>query len=93
MLFFKFYAPESFLAFSAISLLLFNTFIINFLKFKTPILNFEIFHQIGTILLLLLFLLSNVSFFNIGFDFFFITSFALHNLKFFLTIIILFFLF
>ena len=91
MLFFKFYAPESFLAFSAISLLLFNTFIINFLKFKTPILNFEIFHQIGTILLLLLFLLSNVSFFNIGFDFFFITSFALHNLKIFLTIIILFF--
>ena len=57
MLFLKFYAPESFLAFSAISLLLFDTFIINFLKFKTPI-----FYQIGTLFLLLLFILSNVSF-------------------------------
>lgn len=72
MLFFKFYSPEIFLTFSTILLLLFNTFLINKLKFKTPILNFEIFYQIFTILLILLLLLTNVSYYNIGFDFFFL---------------------
>jgi len=74
MLFFKVFIPEIFLAFSTILLLLFNTFLINKLKFKTPILNYEIFHQIITIFLILLFLLTNISSFNIGFDFFFFTS-------------------
>lgn len=72
MLFFKVYLPEIFLAFSTILLLFFNTFLINKFKFKIPILNFEIFFQIITILLILLMLLSNVSSYNIGFDFFFL---------------------
>jgi len=71
MLFFKVYLPEIFLAFVTILLLLFNTFLINKLKFKTPILNFEILPQIITTLLILLLLLKNVSSYNIGFDFFF----------------------
>lgn len=91
MLFFKVYLPEMFLAFSAISLLLFNTFLISQLKFKTPILNFEIFFQISTILLILLLLLTNIASYNIGFDFFFFTSYSTQNLKIFLTINILFF--
>lgn len=91
MLFFKVFIPEIFLAFSTILLLLFNTFLINKLKFKTPILNYEIFHQIITIFLILLFLLTNVSSFNIGFDFFFFTSYGTQNLKIFLTFNILFF--
>jgi NADH-quinone oxidoreductase subunit N len=91
MLFLKVYLPEIFLGFSAISLLLFNTFLINKLNFKTPILNFEIFHQILTILLILFFLLCNISSFNIGLDFFFFTSFETQNLKIFLIFNTLFF--
>lgn len=88
----KIYFPEGFLAFSAIALLIFNTLLIHFLKFKMPILNVEILHQIFTILVLLLFLLSNIHYFNIGFDFFFFSSFFSQNLKFFLIISSIFFL-
>jgi NADH-quinone oxidoreductase subunit N len=91
MLFFKVYLPEIFLAFSTILLLLFNTFLINNLKYKTPILNFEICNQIFTILFILFFLLTNISSYNIGFDFFFFTSFATQNLKIFLTLNIIFY--
>ncbi len=93
MLFLKVYLPEIFLSFSTITLLLFNTHLINKLKFKTPILNFEILCQVFTILLLLGFLLLNVSSFNIGLDFFFFTSFASQNLKIFLILNFFFFLF
>ncbi len=84
MLFFKIYLPEIFLGFSAISLLLFNTFLINQLKYKTPILNFEILNQTFSIILILFLLLFNISSFNVGYDFFFFTSFATQNLKLFL---------
>ena len=88
----KTYFPEGFLAFSAIALLLFNTLLIHFLKFKMPILNLEILHQIITILILLLFLLFNINYFNIGLDLFFYTSFFSQNLKIFLNIISIFFI-
>lgn len=91
MLGLKVFLPEVFLGFFTILLLLFNTFLINKLKFKTPILNFEIFQQIITLLFILLFLLSNISSFNIGFDFFFFTSYATQNLKIFITANFLFF--
>jgi NADH-quinone oxidoreductase subunit N len=91
MLFLKVYLPEIYLAFCTIILLLFNTFLINQFKFKTPILNFEIFNQIFNILIILFCLLINISSFNIGFDFFFFTSFTTQNLKIFLTFNILFF--
>ncbi len=84
MLFLKVYLPEIFLSFSTITLLLFNTYLINNLKFKTPILNIEILYQVFTIIVLLVFLLCNISSFNIGLDFFFFTSFASQNLKIFL---------
>ena len=77
----KIYFPEGFLAFSAIALLIFNTLLIHFLKFKMPILNVEILHQIFTILVLLLFLLSNIHYFNIGFDFFFFFLFFFTKFK------------
>ena len=41
--FFKLYSPEIYLIFSGLSLLIYNSYIIN--KFKHPILNFEIFFQ------------------------------------------------
>lgn len=91
MLFFKVYLPEIFLAFSTILLLLFNTFLINNLKYKTPILNFEICNQIFTLLFILLLLLINISSFNVGYDFFFFTSFSTQNLKIFLTLNIIFY--
>jgi NADH-quinone oxidoreductase subunit N len=84
MLFFKIYFPEIFLTFSTLLLLLFNTFLINQFKFKIPILNLEIFNQIFTIFLFLILLLTNISSFNIGLDFFFFTSFSTQNLKIFL---------
>lgn len=91
MLGFKVFLPEAFLGFTIIILLLFNTIIINKSKTKTAILNFEILHQIFSILLILVFLLSNVSSFNIGFDFFFFTSYPTQNLKILVTIILIFF--
>ena len=91
MLFFKIYLPEIFLVFCIILLLIFNTLIINNLKFKTPILNFEIFTQIFTLLGLLLFLLSNIGSFNIGFDFFFFSSSQTQNVKIFVALIFFFF--
>ncbi len=92
MLFLKVYLPEIFLSFSTIILLLFNTYLINKLKFKTPILNFEILYQVFTILLLLFFLLCNISSFNTGLDFFFFNSFATQNLKIFLILNLFFFI-
>lgn len=93
MLFFKIYLPEIFLVFCLIIVLIFNTILINNLKFKTPILNFEIFTQIFTILSLLLLLLSNIESFNIGFDFFFFSSSQTQNVKIFVALNFFFFLF
>ena len=79
--FFKLYTPEGFLTFSSVSLLIFNSFIINNTKFKYPLLNFEIFFQIFTIGIITLLLLLNVSFVNINYNFFFFNTFSTQNLK------------
>lgn len=90
---FKIYSPEGFITLSCLSLLIFNSVFAYNIKFKFPILNFEIFHQVLTILLITLFLLTNMSIISIGFDMFFISTYATQNLKiFFLFICIYFFL-
>lgn len=66
------YFPESFLILSTLFLLLFNSILITSIKFKFPILNFEIFFQLCTILILTFFLLNNISFININYNIFFL---------------------
>ena len=87
----KLYSPEGFLTFSCISLLVFNSLFAYNLKFKFPILNFEIFHQIITITFITQALLTNMSIISIGFDLFFLCNIATQNLKIFLLFIFLFF--
>ncbi len=87
----KLYSPEGFLTFSCISLLVFNSTFTYNLKFKFPILNFEIFHQVITLAVITLLLLTNMSIVSIGFDLFFISTLATQNLKILLVTIFLFF--
>jgi NADH-quinone oxidoreductase subunit N len=87
----KLYSPEGFLIISCISLLVFNSTFTYNIKFKFPILNFEIFHQILTLIVITLLLLTNMSIISVGFDFFFISTIATQNLK--LLLILIFFLF
>ena len=87
----KLYSPEGFLTFSCISLLVFNSTFAYNIKFKFPILNFEIFHQVITIAFITLLLLTNMSIISIGFDFFFFSTIGTQNLKILLLLIFLFF--
>lgn len=75
------YFPESFLILSTLFLLLFNSILITSIKFKFPILNFEIFFQLCTILILTFFLLNNISFININYNIFFFNNYNTQNLK------------
>lgn len=77
----KLYSPESYLIFSCILLLIFNSLFAYNLKYKFPILNFEIFHQTITISCITFLLLTNMSIVNIGFDFFFLSTISTQNLK------------
>lgn len=88
---FKLYSPEGFLTFSCISLLVFNSTFTYNLKYKFPILNFEIFHQILTIGFITFFLLTNMKIISIGFDIFFYSTLATQNLKILLLFVFLFF--
>jgi NADH-quinone oxidoreductase subunit N len=87
----KLYSPEGFLTFSCICLLVFNSLFAYSLKFKFPVLNFEIFHQVITLILITFILLTNMSIISIGFDLFFLCSLATQNLKLFLLFTFLFF--
>jgi NADH-quinone oxidoreductase subunit N len=78
---FKLYSPEGFLTFSCICLLVFNSTFTYNLKYKFPILNFEIFHQILTIGIITFFLLTNMKIISVGFDIFFYSTLATQNLK------------
>lgn len=78
---FKLYSPEGFLTFSCISLLVFNSTFTYNLKYKFPILNFEIFHQVLTISIITFLLLTNMHIISIGFDVFFYSTLATQNLK------------
>jgi hypothetical protein len=75
----KLYSPEGFLTFSCICLLVFNSLFAYSLKFKFPVLNFEIFHQVITLILITFILLTNMSIISIGFDLFFLCSRATQN--------------
>ena len=86
---FKLYSPEGFLTFSCISLLVFNSTFTYNLKYKFPILNFEIFHQVLTISIITLLLLTNMHIVSIGFDFFFYSTLATQNLKMLLLVVFL----
>lgn len=87
----KLYSPEGFLTFSCISLLVFNSLFVYNLKFKFPVLNFEIFHQIVTLTLITFALLTNMSIISVGFDLFFLCNVATQNLKMFLLFIFIYF--
>lgn len=84
--FFKLYTPEIFLTFSVISLLIYNSYIINFFKF--PVLNLEILFQIFTITFITFFLFTNVSFFSFE-EIFFFNTFQTQNLKILIMVIFL----
>ncbi len=77
--FFKLYSPEGFLIFTTIFLLVFNSFIIS--SKRNILLNIEIFIQILTLGVILLLLLINISYINIGYNFFFFTTYKIQNLK------------
>lgn len=87
----KLYSPEGFLTFSCISLLIFNSIFTYNLNYRFPILNFEIFHQVLTISIITLLLLTNMHIISIGFDFFYYSTAATQNLKILLLAIFLWF--
>lgn len=87
----KLYSPELFLGFSSIILLVFNSIFAYNIKFKFPILNFEIFHQVLTITIITFILLINMSLISIGFDDFLMCSLGTQNLKLLLLFIFLYF--
>jgi NADH-quinone oxidoreductase subunit N len=88
---FKAFWPELFLSLSIIFLLLFDSQLVNNLKFQFPILENEIFFQIYIVLfyVFLLFLNNNI----LGYDsnFFFLNDLASQNVKFFFSGFCLFF--
>lgn len=81
---FKAFWPELFLSLSIIFLLLFDSQLINSIKFNFPILNSEIFFQIVIILFYLLILLLNNKIFGFDYNFFFISDLSSKIIKFFL---------
>lgn len=87
----KLYSPEGFLTFSCISLLVFNSVFAYSIRFKFPVLNFEIFHQVFTITLITFLLLTNMSIISIGFDAFLMCSLGTQNLKLLLLFIFIYF--
>jgi NADH-quinone oxidoreductase subunit N len=88
----KLYSPEGFLTFATIFLLITNsTFAYNF-KFRYPILNFEIFHQVLILCIITLLLLLNMSLINVGYNLFFFCTFSTQYLKIITLIIFLLFM-
>ena len=69
---FKAFWPELFLSLSIIFILLFNSQLINNLKFQFPILERENFFQVSIILFFLLLLLINNEILGYDFNFFFL---------------------
>lgn len=81
---FKSFWPEFFLSFSILVLLLFNSKIINNLKFKFPILEHEIFVQSFIILFYVFLLLSNNVILSFDSNYFFFCDLTSNTAKFFL---------
>ena len=83
---FKGFWPELFLCLSVIFLLLFNSQLINSLKFQFPVLENEIFYQVYIILFYVLLLLLNNNILGYDSEIFFLTDLTAQSLKIFLCI-------